>query len=567
MEAEEFRRHNDPVTEEALNGQRAKRDGLWQALRGGAKSLATDGEVFEGEVRAADGLADRRYVGAAVVEKAQLLDTHHRSLEAEIAVLQQQYGEAMAMLADLKATWEARLTVLGLAGFSADRLPAWLQERDLALTAAQNVNIAKLELDGLELRANTAATDLNVALAAAGALTDAAADLPGLIEQAAAFDARQADVRAQLKARNDACDSARLALPAVVVEAKEAAAKWKEWREEWTRQIAAARLQAGIGTAGATTALTMLAEMDTACTDIAEKGTSRLKPMREGIERFTADARELAETCLPEVAKLVPAAIASSLTEALQQAQKDETEHKRLTTAINLATHERATAQEETTLAAAKIAPLLAAAKVTTHAELPDVIQLADAYRAADKEAHDAEQALRSGGDGLPLERLAEEVDGEDPTQIAIRLQEVAEARKAASERRDECIKLRTQAEDGFRLIAGQDTAVQAESKRRDALLLMGDSVDEYVRITIAGKLLKWSIDRYREEKQEPLLLRASELFSLLTCGRFKKLSPNFEAEPVTLTAQRPDGSLLPISGFFHRDRGPALPRTAARGA
>lgn len=101
-------------------------------------------------------------------------------------------------------------------------------------TAAQNVNIAKLELDGLELRANTAATDLNVALAAAGALTDAAADLPGLIQQAAAFDARQADVRAQLKARNDACDSARLALPAVVVEAKEAAAKWKEWREEWT---------------------------------------------------------------------------------------------------------------------------------------------------------------------------------------------------------------------------------------------------------------------------------------------------------------------------------------------
>lgn len=60
VEAEEFRRHNDPVTEEALNGQRAKRDGLWQALRGGAKSLATDGEVFEGEVRAANGSADRR---------------------------------------------------------------------------------------------------------------------------------------------------------------------------------------------------------------------------------------------------------------------------------------------------------------------------------------------------------------------------------------------------------------------------------------------------------------------------------------------------------------------------
>lgn len=331
-------------------------------------------------------------------------------------------------------------------------------------------------------------------------------------------------------------------------------------------QIAAARLQAGIGTAGATTALTMLAEMDTACTDIAEKGTSRLKPMREGIERFTADARELAETCLPEVAKLVPAAIASSLTEALQQAQKDETEHKRLTTAIKLATHERATAQEETTLAAAKIAPLLAAAKVTTHAELRDVIQLADAYRAADKEAHDAEQALRSGGDGLPLERLAEEVDGEDPTQIAIRLQEVAEARKAASERRDECIKLRTQAEDGFRLIAGQDTAVQAESKRRDALLLMGDSVDEYVRITIAGKLLKWSIDRYREEKQEPLLLR-ERVVQPAHLRPVQEALAQFRSragDPYRATPRRQPTADQRV---FHRDRGPALPRTAARGA
>ena len=92
--------------------------------------------------------------------------------------------------------------------------------------------------------------------------------------------------------------------------------------------------------------------------------------------------------------------------------------------------------------------------------------------------------------------------------------------------------------------------AVQAEADRRNALLLMGDAADEYVRITIAAKVLQWALDRYREEKQEPLLRRASELFGLLTNGSFIKLTPDFDAKPVTLLAHRANGETVPLSGF-----------------
>ena len=548
--AQEFRRHNDPVTEEALHGQRTKRDALWQDLRGGAKTLATVGDTFEGEVRAADGLADRRYVGAAVVEKAQMLDTQYRSIESEIDVLQQQEEEAKTDLADLNAEWAAGMTALGLADFAADRLPTWAQDRNSALAAAQSVNAAKLELDGLLARAKAVAEALHAALATASALTDHDGDLEALIEQAAAHDAAQADARAQFKSRQDQRDAAQLALPALVTEANETTSNWKEWQDAWARQLKAAGLPPETGTAGATEALALLTEMAVACTDVTDKETTRLRPMREDIETFTADARALAKACLPAVAALAPADIASRLADELQQAQQAAKDHARLATAVKQTTQERDKAVKDAALAAAKIAPLLATAKVTTRDELRAAVKLADAYREADKRAHDAEDALRTGGDGLPLDRLAEDVDGEDPAELATRLQEALAERDAAEAERDNCIRVRTQAEDAFKQIAGQDDAVRAESLRRDALLLMGDSVDEYVRITVGAKLLRWAIDRYREEKQEPLLRRASELFKTLTCGRFKKLSPNFDVEPVRLNAQRADDSMLPISAF-----------------
>ena len=44
----------------------------------------------------------------------------------------------------------------------------------------------------------------------------------------------------------------------------------------------------------------------------------------------------------------------------------------------------------------------------------------------------------------------------------------------------------------------------------------MKDAAESYVRVRASGLLLRWVIDRYRKEKQGPLLRRASELFQTI---------------------------------------------------
>ena len=63
--------------------------------------------------------------------------------------------------------------------------------------------------------------------------------------------------------------------------------------------------------------------------------------------------------------------------------------------------------------------------------------------------------------------------------------------------------------------------------------------------------LLQWAIDRYRREKQAPMLKRAGELFAILTCGSFQTLQLEFdEHDNMQLAGIRHDGRRVPVAGM-----------------
>src|SRR6202041_1469369 len=63
--------------------------------------------------------------------------------------------------------------------------------------------------------------------------------------------------------------------------------------------------------------------------------------------------------------------------------------------------------------------------------------------------------------------------------------------------------------------------------------------------------LLQWAIDRYRREKQAPMLKRAGELFAILTCGSFQTLQLEFdEHDNMHLAGLRRDGRRVPVAGM-----------------
>ena len=63
--------------------------------------------------------------------------------------------------------------------------------------------------------------------------------------------------------------------------------------------------------------------------------------------------------------------------------------------------------------------------------------------------------------------------------------------------------------------------------------------------------LLRWVLDRFRKEKQGPLLKRAGELFQVLTLGSFDRLSVQFDdQDQMQLAGVRPNGSVVSMPGL-----------------
>jgi uncharacterized protein YhaN len=63
--------------------------------------------------------------------------------------------------------------------------------------------------------------------------------------------------------------------------------------------------------------------------------------------------------------------------------------------------------------------------------------------------------------------------------------------------------------------------------------------------------LLKWAVERYRREKQAPLLQRASEIFATLTLDRYAALTVDIDAGKPRLSGVSSDGAtVIPVTGM-----------------
>ena len=83
----------------------------------------------------------------------------------------------------------------------------------------------------------------------------------------------------------------------------------------------------------------------------------------------------------------------------------------------------------------------------------------------------------------------------------------------------------------------------------------MTNAVERFVRVHTAARLLRWSIERFRENQQGPMLRSASKDFLDLTLGAFCKLTVDYESEPLKLSGQRASGELVAIEGMSEGTR------------
>jgi uncharacterized protein YhaN len=197
------------------------------------------------------------------------------------------------------------------------------------------------------------------------------------------------------------------------------------------------------------------------------------------------------------------------------------------------------------------IARLQRTAAVSSIDDLRTAIRRSDEMRAQTAELDRLTKALTQDGDGLSVADLTAECSGTDLDAIAAKEQTIAEEVQELRDRLMEARETRNAARQAFEAVGGDDKAARDAADRQAALAEIAEIAEQYVRLRSAIVLLQWAIDRYRREKQAPLLKRAGEVFTMLTCGSFKSLQLELDDhDNVQLAGIRQDGRRVPVAGM-----------------
>ena len=510
-------------------------------------------DAYEAAVRSADDLADLRFDKA---EAAARLAVTSRQIAEQEELLDSLRKEAEALdeqLRTLVAKWREMWSDAPFEPLAPDEMLEWLAARKEALSTIKRRATAERQVAALRRQEAEARTSVLDELAALSNSTDALAAQPlaAVLEVAADMlreHERAVEGRRQLDEahRQAAADAER---KCKAFEKTEAA--WSEWQSQWADALAALGLDLAVNPEAVAVQVDTIDEMRTSVVKVNDLRHERIGKIERDVTAFSKDVAHLAGTVAPDLAEVEPE-------EAVLQLERRLAETKRLRDLMKekdeaVTTLERAIEEYEAAHRDARevIGRLQEAAGVTDVDQLKAAIEKSDQLHLLRAEQVRILDALLAEGDGLSIAELEEECKAVDLDQVSARETSLAQELKELHERLLDAREHRTAARQAFEAVGGNDAAAGAAAARQEALAEMRAVAEQYTRVRVAALLLQWAIDRYRREKQAPLLMRAGQLFATLTGSSFCSLRVDFDDQDRThLIGVRPDGAAVPVPGM-----------------
>ncbi len=552
LEESRFRESRQPITPEDIETSRQDRDQLWAKIRSGTKALGEAGDDYEARVTAVDDLTDHRYRSA---EEAKELE-HRRG---EIARLKEKRDRQDGKIEEIEErrrnlmTGWGRITKrLGLGEMSISAVQTWLGHYRNALREAEKLTDEETSLRGLETQETEAAKGLRWALVQIGISEETAAafTLRRLIDKAEAVVTEAETAETQREQLEKQLQRGRNELAGLQVKAAKARQELDTWSTLWSERTKAAGLPDKVTPQTANTALALMAELKGKLEKNRDLKRSRIKTMQRDIENFGRNAETLAQAIAPDLTEHAAEDICVALCQRLTKTENEQITLKKAKHDIEENTARRNKAQILKNEAEARLAPHMERANVTTVDDLETAIGRSERLHKLNRAVDDTTTTVLELGDGLSIEDLDAEVAEEDLSTIAARLDVVNEQRGAAMTLRDDFLSQKKDAETDRAKIHGQADAAIAEARRQEALAQMAEVTERFIKVRIGAHLLRWSIERYRDEKRGPLLERASEVFSTLTLGSFQTLEIDYDGDTPQLMGRRPDGRYVDFDGL-----------------
>lgn len=554
LDAVQYRNTHQAVTLGDVTDARRARDATWEAVKSDPALLARRGPEFERQVSSADTLADRRHDTIQQASELQAKLALAERADQELHLEQQALATLQSRRDERALRWSALASACGLPALPFEAAAPWLEARAAALTAAHMLDDAQAALDALCSAIDDACAGLASELRGLGTPVEGAS-LTVLVLAAERGVQAAAGVGGQRRTlEKQVAGGERDAVPLLEAlrQSREAA---DAWAEQWAHQLADAGLDRDSDVPSVENMLDAAEKISTTLASMRQTQVERIDKMRADLENHGAAAKALAARLAPELARLPDADIVVGLVSRLASANEAHRESERQRVALQAARQKLDDATNQRLLAHAALAPLLQRAGISCIDELAGAIEKSDQRRACMDAFAVAEKAIGEAGDGLSLEQLRFEAAQVDQSTVKQELDELAGQEDGLLNQLADISARRQAATSALEAIGGAADAAVAEAQRQQALASMSDIALRYVKVCTAAKLLRWSIEQYREARQGPMLSAASTIFARLTLGSFEKLAVDFEHEPPTLLGRRPNGSMVEIEGMSEGTR------------
>lgn len=442
--------------------------------------------------------------------------------------------EALQHHNQVLARWTGRLEQVGLPALDPGRFQTWQTDRE-------RIQKADLDLRELQAEAQTEAGRRDVARAAickASGISDPGGELAPLL-----IAAENSRFSMEQVAQNIRVVEAELEQ----IEADTLALDRRQQRLEadktlnathWSEALSQAKLRIDVSTCDVVLGLL----------DELREATALEAQLRRRIDGITRDTREHAAkvTRVSNVLGLKPADTAADvrkLRERLAAAREAAALDKALLDEDTRRESEASEAQAKLDAADHALIPMLSDTHTTDRAQLLAAIERSRSVRVLRDDIARLEREIVAAGDGLSLDELLVVIAASEPDSISFQVENLNAKLQVINSNADEAATAHGDARRAFLALEVETTsAVQAAADAAQARSELETLAEHYILKRAEAVSLQWAIEKYRERNQNPLLVRAGELFSMLTNGRYVALRVEADGASPRLLGLRDDG-------------------------
>ncbi|OEU78649.1 MAG: hypothetical protein BA872_08870 [Desulfobacterales bacterium C00003060] len=553
-------------TEPELIRTRERRDSGWalvlrawlhnEDVREESKALdpeASLDKAYEKDVKKADDLADRLRREAKRVEKlAQLLAAHEQGLEM-LGKYKEELDGVLEERFKIETEWNEHWTSTGIKPQSPREMAGWLKKQEQIISKAKSIREDRGEVGRLEKLVQEYDKDLRACLGRLGQDMPAPDEsLNSLIDHCQALVdeiEEKAKQRRNLEKEAKALDKRRSDAER---KRKLAHAARGEWKEAWGKAISELGLSNETSPSQANAFITKTQDLFEKI-DKKEGFHRRIQEISMEAEQFEADVKSLLKKVAPDLLELPVNQSVENLNERLGKAGKDAATLKQL---------EKQQGEKEKALREANVTirekedrleAMCRKAGCSDYNDLEKIEPMSTKKRNLMDRITQLESELQriSHGGGMTTDELNQETEKVDPDELTARIEEAKQKIKEQQNRLSEIDNRIGGEERELKKMDGSAEAAEAAEQAKGILAQIQSHTEQYMVLRTAYAILSHEIERYREANQDPILQRASQLFSELTSASFSGIKPSYdERDNPILLGIRPSGEEVTVDGM-----------------